>query len=73
MMGKREHKDSRSHRLCMTAVKQCYGHKTVVFMNSQQLGHHAEYLYKFKAGKISAWSLRRWVPLSEDLFAVETA
>lgn len=30
----------------MTAIKQCSGQKTVVFMNSQQLGHYAEYLYK---------------------------
>lgn len=57
----------------MTAIKQCSGQKTVVFMNSQQLGQHAEYLYKFKAEKISAWSLRRWVSLSEDLFVFETA
>lgn len=57
----------------MSAIKQCSGQKTVVFMNSQQLGQHAEYLYKFKADKISAWSLRRWVSFSEDPFAVETA
>lgn len=35
----------------MTAIEQCSGQKTVVFMNSQQLGQHAEYLYKFKAEK----------------------
>lgn len=62
----------------MTAIKQCSGQKTVVFMNSQQLGQHAvgqhaEYLYKFKADKISARSLRRWMSFSEDPFAVETA
>lgn len=52
----------------MTAIEQCSGQKTVVFMNSQQNTYTSS-----RQKKISAWSLRRWVSLSEDLFVVETA